>query len=50
VATEPALEVGGAVTEPLTLPLRELGTLARRQVVADLHCVAGWSATGPSRC
>ena len=46
VPAEPVLEVGGAVTEPLTLPLRELSTLPRREVIADFHCVAGWSATG----
>jgi DMSO/TMAO reductase YedYZ molybdopterin-dependent catalytic subunit len=43
---EPALEVGGAVTESLALPLRELRTLPRREVIADFHCVAGWSVTG----
>jgi DMSO/TMAO reductase YedYZ molybdopterin-dependent catalytic subunit len=46
VPDEPALEIGGAVTEPLTLPLRELQRLPRSEVVADFHCVAGWSATG----
>jgi DMSO/TMAO reductase YedYZ molybdopterin-dependent catalytic subunit len=46
VPAEPTLEVGGAVTEPLTLPLPELRTLPRREVAADFHCVAGWSATG----
>lgn len=46
VPEEPTLEVAGAVTEPLTLPLRGLRTLPRREVVADFHCVAGWSATG----
>ncbi len=43
---EPTLEVAGAVTKPLTLPLQELRTLPRCEVVADFHCVAGWSATG----
>jgi DMSO/TMAO reductase YedYZ molybdopterin-dependent catalytic subunit len=46
VPAEPTLDVGGAVSEPLTLSLRELRTLPRREVVADFHCVAGWSATG----
>ena len=46
VPAEPALGVGGVVTQPLSLPLRELRTLPRREVVADFHCVAGWSATG----
>jgi len=46
VPAEPTLEVAGAVTKPLTLPLQELRTLPRCEVVADFHCVAGWSATG----
>lgn len=46
VPAEPVLEVGGAVNEPLALPLSELKTLPRREIVADFHCVAGWSATG----
>lgn len=46
VPTEPALEVGGAVREGFTLPLRELRTLPRREILADFHCVAGWSVTG----
>lgn len=46
VPAEPTLEVGGAVSEPLVLPLRELSTLPRREITADFHCVAGWSVTG----
>ena len=46
VPAEPTLHVSGAVTEPLALPVRELRTLPRHEVVADFHCVAGWSATG----
>jgi DMSO/TMAO reductase YedYZ molybdopterin-dependent catalytic subunit len=46
VPADPVLEVGGAVAEPLALPLRELKTLPRAEVVADFHCVAGWSVTG----
>jgi DMSO/TMAO reductase YedYZ molybdopterin-dependent catalytic subunit len=46
VPAEPGLEIGGAVREPFTLALRELRTMARREVVADFHCVAGWSVTG----
>jgi len=26
-------------------PLAELATLPRRELTADFHCVAGWSAT-----
>ena len=39
------IEVGGAVTEPFSLPLAELDGLPRREMTADFHCVAGWSAT-----
>ncbi len=46
VPSEPAIEIGGAVTEPFTLPLTELATLPRRELTADFHCVAGWTATG----
>src|SRR5215207_7633142 len=38
VPAEPTLDVRGAVSEPLTLSLRELRTLPRREVVADFHC------------
>ena len=46
VPAEPVIEIGGAVAEPVAVPLAELGTLPRRELTADLHCVAGWSATG----
>jgi DMSO/TMAO reductase YedYZ molybdopterin-dependent catalytic subunit len=46
VPAEPAIEIGGAVAAPVTVPLAELGTLPRRELTADFHCVAGWSATG----
>ena len=42
----PTLEIEGAVAAPLTMPLHELHDLPRREVLADFHCVAGWSATG----
>lgn len=45
VPADRVLEISGAVTAPFTLPLAELATLPRREVVADFHCVAGWSAT-----
>ncbi|MEY2449447.1 MAG: hypothetical protein QOH79_2923 [Acidimicrobiaceae bacterium] len=44
VPADPAIEIGGAVTESFALPLTELATLPRRQLTADFHCVAGWSA------
>jgi DMSO/TMAO reductase YedYZ molybdopterin-dependent catalytic subunit len=43
---EPEIEVSGAVTKPFAVALAELGTLPRRELTADFHCVAGWSATG----
>jgi len=46
VPDAPALEVGGAVTMPFSIPLTDLGELPRREITADFHCVAGWSATG----
>lgn len=45
VAPDPVIEVSGAVTEAVTLPLAELATFPRRELTADFHCVAGWSAT-----
>lgn len=44
VPVDPVLEVRGAVTEGFDLPLATLSTLPRREVLADFHCVAGWSA------
>lgn len=42
----PALEITGAVREPVTLALSELSALPRTEQTSDFHCVAGWSATG----
>ncbi|HLM63326.1 MAG TPA: molybdopterin-dependent oxidoreductase [Acidimicrobiales bacterium] len=44
VPIDPVIEIGGAVA-PFALPLAELATLPRRELTADFHCVAGWSAT-----
>jgi DMSO/TMAO reductase YedYZ molybdopterin-dependent catalytic subunit len=46
VPVDPVIEIRGAVTEPIDLPLTALATLPRRELTADFHCVAGWSATG----
>lgn len=46
IPDEPSIEIGGAVSTPFRVPLRELERLLRREVAADFHCVAGWSATG----
>ena len=46
VPAHPTLAIGGAVSAPLDVPLGDVTAMARREVVADFHCVAGWSATG----
>jgi DMSO/TMAO reductase YedYZ molybdopterin-dependent catalytic subunit len=46
VPDDPRLEITGAVRGPTTVALTELASLPHREIVADLHCVAGWSATG----
>jgi DMSO/TMAO reductase YedYZ molybdopterin-dependent catalytic subunit len=46
VPADPVIEIGGAGVEPFALPLGRLATLPRRELTADFHCVAGWSATG----
>jgi DMSO/TMAO reductase YedYZ molybdopterin-dependent catalytic subunit len=46
VPARPQLAVTGAVTQPIELPLADLAGLPRRELTADFHCVAGWSATG----
>jgi DMSO/TMAO reductase YedYZ molybdopterin-dependent catalytic subunit len=45
VPNDPAIEIAGAVTARSRLLVADLATLARREVTADFHCVAGWSAT-----
>jgi DMSO/TMAO reductase YedYZ molybdopterin-dependent catalytic subunit len=46
VPADPVIAISGAVTEPTALPVAALATLPRRELTADFHCVAGWSATG----
>jgi DMSO/TMAO reductase YedYZ molybdopterin-dependent catalytic subunit len=47
VPADPVIAIGGpAVAEPFELPLAGLAKLPRRELDADFHCVAGWSATG----
>lgn len=41
----PVLEITGSVTESFVVEVADLATLPRRQLKADFHCVAGWSAT-----
>ena len=45
VPPDPSIEVCGAVGERFHVPVVALATLPRREVRADFHCVAGWSAT-----
>jgi DMSO/TMAO reductase YedYZ molybdopterin-dependent catalytic subunit len=45
VPSDPVIAIRGAVTEAFDLPLTTLTTLPRRELTADFHCVAGWSAT-----
>jgi DMSO/TMAO reductase YedYZ molybdopterin-dependent catalytic subunit len=45
VPVDPVLAIGGAVTKPFAVPLGDLATLPRRELTADFHCVAGWSAS-----
>jgi DMSO/TMAO reductase YedYZ molybdopterin-dependent catalytic subunit len=45
IPADPVIEVGGAVTEPFAIPLTDLSAFPRRELTADFHCVAGWSAT-----
>jgi DMSO/TMAO reductase YedYZ molybdopterin-dependent catalytic subunit len=41
---EPALiRVTGAVARPLEVPVSRLAEIQRRDLVADFHCVTGWS-------
>jgi DMSO/TMAO reductase YedYZ molybdopterin-dependent catalytic subunit len=44
VPPRPAIAVHGALAAPFELPIAALETLPRRTLVADFHCVAGWSA------
>jgi DMSO/TMAO reductase YedYZ molybdopterin-dependent catalytic subunit len=45
VPVDPAIEIRGVVTEPFTVALSALAVLPPRELTADFHCVAGWSAT-----
>ena len=45
VPTDPVIKISGAVADSFDFPLIELAALPRRELIADFHCVAGWSAT-----
>ncbi|MDD7940288.1 molybdopterin-dependent oxidoreductase [Actinomycetospora lutea] len=44
IPADHAIAVGGAVRAPFTVPLAHLARMPRRELAADFHCVAGWSA------
>jgi len=45
IPTDPVITIdGGAVTSSFDLPVATLAGLPRRELTADFHCVAGWSA------
>jgi DMSO/TMAO reductase YedYZ molybdopterin-dependent catalytic subunit len=46
IPPDPVIEIRGDVTEPFSVSLGQLQELPRRELTADFHCVAGWSATG----
>lgn len=46
VPSNAVIEIGGAVARPFSMPLPALADLPRRELTADFHCVAGWSAMG----
>ncbi|MBC7304428.1 MAG: molybdopterin-dependent oxidoreductase [Nocardia sp.] len=46
VPADPVIELGGALSESHTLSESDRAQLPRRELAADFHCVAGWSATG----
>lgn len=42
---DPVIALSGAVRRRPPVRLEELSRLPRREIVADFHCVAGWTAT-----
>jgi DMSO/TMAO reductase YedYZ molybdopterin-dependent catalytic subunit len=45
VPTDPVIEIGGVLAEPVRVPLARLAQLPRHEMTADFHCVSGWTAT-----
>jgi DMSO/TMAO reductase YedYZ molybdopterin-dependent catalytic subunit len=45
VPADPAITIRGPGIEAFDVPLTALADLPRREITADFHCVAGWSAT-----
>jgi len=46
VPADPTIEIGGAVSESISIPVADLVTLPRRRLNADFHCVSGWTTLG----
>ncbi|MGH3351381.1 MAG: molybdopterin-dependent oxidoreductase [Nocardioides sp.] len=46
VSEHPTVVFGGVLPAPIEVSLDELVGADRRELDADFHCVAGWSATG----
>jgi DMSO/TMAO reductase YedYZ molybdopterin-dependent catalytic subunit len=44
IAQSALIRVTGAVAHPLEIPVSRLAELPRREMVADFHCVTGWTA------
>jgi DMSO/TMAO reductase YedYZ molybdopterin-dependent catalytic subunit len=44
VPSDPSIGIRGAVRRPFSVPLAELAALPRRELTADFHCIAGWTA------
>ncbi len=40
------IRVSGAVTRPVDISIASLSGMPRREMLADFHCVAGWSTQG----
>ncbi|MEU7579970.1 molybdopterin-dependent oxidoreductase [Streptomyces sp. NPDC041068] len=45
VPADPAIVIGGAMIEAVTVAVSDLAKLPCEEMPADFHCVAGWSAT-----
>lgn len=45
VPPDPVIDISGPWSDPVILRVADLSDLPRRELVADFHCVAGWSAT-----
>jgi DMSO/TMAO reductase YedYZ molybdopterin-dependent catalytic subunit len=45
VPADPVITISGAVVAPFEVAVSALVDLPRRELVADFHCVTGWTAT-----